>query len=71
MSNIIDRLRNPPLGTETSERNLMVQAADEIEKLSDVLKMVAEYFEMLEAATGIEHDHLKYIRAVLRVNHER
>ena len=30
---IIQRLRNPPLGTETSERNLMAQAAAEIERL--------------------------------------
>lgn len=30
---IIKRLRNPPFGTETSERNLMSAAADEIERL--------------------------------------
>lgn len=31
MSNIVTRLRNPPFGTETSERNLMSAAADAIE----------------------------------------
>lgn len=33
MSDIIRRLREPPFGTETSERNLMAAAADEIERL--------------------------------------
>lgn len=30
---ILKRLREPPFGTETSERNLMTAAADEIERL--------------------------------------
>lgn len=30
---ILRRLREPPFGTETSERNLMSAAADEIERL--------------------------------------
>lgn len=33
MGDIIRRLREPPFGTETSERNLMAAAADEIERL--------------------------------------
>lgn len=31
MSDIVERLRNPPFGTETSERNLMEAAANAIE----------------------------------------
>jgi hypothetical protein len=30
---IVERLREPPFGTETSERNIMNAAADEIERL--------------------------------------
>ena len=30
MTDIVKRLREPPFGTETSERNLMIAAADEI-----------------------------------------
>lgn len=33
MSDIVERLREPPFGTETSERNLMNAAADEITRL--------------------------------------
>ena len=64
MSNIIDRLRNPPLGTETSERNLMVQAADEIEKLSDVLTWYED--KVRKAKWGVLHnDYGRKARAVL------
>jgi hypothetical protein len=38
MSDITDRLRNPPFGTETSERNLMTAAADEIDRLRAALQ---------------------------------
>lgn len=34
MSDLIKRLRNPPFGTETSERNLFSAAAAEIEHLT-------------------------------------
>jgi len=37
MSNLVRRLRDPEFGTETSERNLMNQAADEIERLRALL----------------------------------
>jgi hypothetical protein len=33
MIEIVKRLREPPFGTETSERNLMTAAADEIARL--------------------------------------
>lgn len=33
MTDIVERLRNPPFGTETSERLLMATAADEIAAL--------------------------------------
>lgn len=33
MTDIVKRLREPPFGTETSERNIMTAAADEIERL--------------------------------------
>jgi len=34
MTDIVKRLREPPFGTETSERNLMIAAADEIARLA-------------------------------------
>ena len=34
MADIVRRLREPPFGTETSERNLMNVAADEITRLT-------------------------------------
>lgn len=37
MTDIVTRLRNPPFGTETSERNMMALAADEIERLRAAL----------------------------------
>lgn len=40
MSNLVRRLRDPAFGTETSERNLMNQAADEIERLRATLDTV-------------------------------
>ena len=33
MIDIVERLRKPPFGTETSERNIMAKAADEITRL--------------------------------------
>jgi hypothetical protein len=33
MTDIVKRLREPPFGTETSERNLMSDAADDITRL--------------------------------------
>lgn len=37
MRDLVKRLRNPPFGTESSERNLMIAAADHIERLHDAL----------------------------------
>jgi hypothetical protein len=49
MTDIVRRLREPPFGTETSERNLMIVAADEItrlraenERLRAALREIAE-----------------------------
>ena len=39
---IVTRLRNPPFGTETSERNIMDAAADEIERLRAALSTIAD-----------------------------
>jgi hypothetical protein len=41
MTDIVERLENPPFGTETSERNLMASAAAEIERLRAILLNVA------------------------------
>jgi hypothetical protein len=41
MTDIVQRLRHPPFGTETSERNVMNQAADEIERLRKALEDIA------------------------------
>ena len=38
---LVKRLRNPPFGTETSERNVMHEAADRIEKLEAALREIA------------------------------
>ena len=38
MTDIVRRLREPPFGTETSERNLMNAAADEITRLTARVK---------------------------------
>ena len=40
MSNLVRRLRDPEFGTETSERNLMTQAADRIAQLEEVNEMM-------------------------------
>ena len=40
MTDIVTRLRNLPFGTETSERNLMAAAADEIERLREALREI-------------------------------
>jgi hypothetical protein len=39
MTDIVKRLRQPPFGTETSERNIMTEAADEIDRLRNALKV--------------------------------
>lgn len=39
MSDIVKQLREPPFGTETSERNLMARAADEIDRLRVALEL--------------------------------
>lgn len=41
MSDLVRRLRDPAFGTETSERNLMNQAADRIEQLEAALRLFA------------------------------
>jgi len=40
MSDLVRRLRDPEFGTETSERNLMIQAAAEIARLHAALDVV-------------------------------
>lgn len=40
MSDLVKRLRKPPFGTETSELNLMRQAADRIEELEAALRKI-------------------------------
>ena len=58
---LVKRLRNPPFGTETSERNVMHEAADRIEDLQlkvgtvrlaakCVAKILDDRIEKLEAA---------------------
>lgn len=42
MSDIVKRLRDPAFGTETSERNLMNQAADRIAQLEAALRELLE-----------------------------
>ena len=40
MADIVQQLRKPPFGTESSERNLMERAAHEIEQLRGVAAML-------------------------------
>lgn len=42
VSDIVERLRDPAFGTETSERNLMNQAADRIAQLEAALRELLE-----------------------------
>lgn len=42
VTDIVDRLRRPPFGTETLERNLMASAADEIVLLRAALEPFRE-----------------------------
>ena len=60
---IIQRLRNPPLGTETSERNLMAQAAAEIERLREAC---ADALQELETMRYARYESLeRKLRAAL------
>jgi hypothetical protein len=56
MTNILKRLREPPFGTETSERNLMVAAAGEIERLRRALEEIAKSSSMPDGFewTGVD-----------------
>jgi hypothetical protein len=47
MTDIVERLNNPPFGTETSERMLMAAARDEIVRLR------AERDRLRDALTGL------------------
>lgn len=59
---IVRRLREPPFGTETSERNLMASAADEIERLraalatagADMREKCAQAFEKRAIEIGAQ-----------------
>lgn len=49
MTDIVDRLRNPPFGTETSERLLMATAADEIATLRrELAEAAAAHNELVD-----------------------
>jgi hypothetical protein len=65
-NNIVKRLREPPFGTETSERNIMNAAADEIELLRAALQKIAygpphegEVMGLLEQLVEIAQQALK------------
>lgn len=53
---IVTRLRNPPFGTETSERNIMSTAADEIERLREALRHYACDCEINQCEVNDESD---------------
>lgn len=54
---LVARLRNPPFGTETSERNLMASAADRIEALeAEVARLTAAYDRKHEIETLLRSD---------------
>lgn len=42
MSDLVKRLRQPPFGTDTSERNLMAAAAERIAEMEAALNYVAD-----------------------------
>lgn len=49
-TNLIARLRTPPFGTETSERNLMTAAADALTALEAENRRLREALHKIEAA---------------------
>ena len=54
MSNLMRRLRDPAFGTETSERNLMNQAADRIAQLEGENASLASWqCEFTDGKTGL------------------
>jgi hypothetical protein len=57
MSDLLKRLRNPPFGAETSERNLLNAAADKIERMQATLK------ELLSDIDDVADGKLPYISA--------
>jgi hypothetical protein len=54
MSDIVARLKTPPFGTETSERNLMTAAAAEIERLREALVQADQFI-----TNGIEFGFIR------------
>jgi hypothetical protein len=69
MSDILTRLREPPFGTETSERNLMISAADEIEKLRWALWQAQYNFdnahrELLPRVQKLQEDAMRISQIV-------
>jgi hypothetical protein len=64
MVDILRRLREPPFGTETSERNLMNAAADEIERLTALEATAYEVLDLyLTTGGGSPEAHAKFHRA--------
>lgn len=53
MADLVKRLRNPPFGTETSERNLMGAAADRIEALEADLAVYAKTMAVISTLPAI------------------
>lgn len=58
IDDIVKRLREPPFGTETSERNIMNAAADEIERLSARLAEVERELELRKNYTDADYVRL-------------
>ena len=56
MSDLVKRLRKPPFGTETSELNLMRQAADRIEAQTDALARLRVIYPNL---MRLDYDNLR------------
>jgi predicted transcriptional regulator YdeE len=52
MTDIVERLRKPPFGTETSERNIM--NTEEIERLREAVKVQANAAKMIDSAWAKE-----------------
>ena len=66
MSHLLRRLRDPAFGTETSERNLMEQAAARIEKLEADVREVDGEFSLLSNDLGKALLRIEKLEAALR-----
>jgi hypothetical protein len=65
-TDILRLLREPPFGTETSERNIMSRGADEIEFLRKALEEISKMGIVGPDHTWSDSEVTSWLRSVLR-----